>query len=203
MRIQHLDDQLSELRPKTPENADAAPSTTGNDADDDAFASLRTQYVVVHGELVLLLSWSQLNYQGLVKILKKHDKHSSLTLKNPLLRNALGQPFKSDEVLKGLVAKAEQRFTELGRREASAQPTEGVALLALGTEDLANDPDAELTEELRRRTEAALLSWQSLRPGAGGELPPGLGDDEEEEDSDDERAAAAEAPAAKRARTSS
>ena len=149
----------------------------------------------MHGELVLLLSWSQLNYQGLVKILKKHDKHSSLTLKNPFLQNALQQPFKSDGVLKQLVDKAEQRFLELSKTCSMVSSNE---LLALAQPQ---DPDAECTEDLKRRTEAALTSWQSLtRPGTANADGHNNDDDDDDDDSDDDEPAGA-GNTAKRART--
>ena len=35
---------------------------------------IRSQFIDLHGELVLLLHWSIVNYAGILKILKKHDK---------------------------------------------------------------------------------------------------------------------------------
>ena len=41
--------------------------------------------------MVLLLHWSSLNYVGITKILKKHDKCTGLLLRSPYLRNVLRQ----------------------------------------------------------------------------------------------------------------
>jgi SPX domain protein involved in polyphosphate accumulation len=69
-----------------------------------------------HGELVLLEHWCSLNYAALVKILKKHDKRSSLSLRLPILVNVLRQPFYSTEVLSQLVRTTEERFHALAAR---------------------------------------------------------------------------------------
>jgi SPX domain protein involved in polyphosphate accumulation len=69
--------------------------------------SLRNESVHVHGELVLLLHWCELNYIGLVKILKKHDKKTGLLLRSPYLANVVQQPFCSTTFLKRLVKQVE------------------------------------------------------------------------------------------------
>ena len=56
-----------------------------------------------HGELVLLEHWTNLNYAALVKILKKHDKRSNLSLRSPILGNVLQQPFYNVEVLTAMI----------------------------------------------------------------------------------------------------
>lgn len=50
---------------------------------------------------------------ALVKILKKHDKRSSLSLRSPYLVSVLQQPFYSTEVLSQLIVKVEGRFRKL------------------------------------------------------------------------------------------
>eukprot|EP00850_Spirogloea_muscicola_P020426 SM000216S06552 [mRNA] locus=s216:2323:4541:+ [translate_table: standard] len=64
---------------------------------------LRRKIVTCHGLMVLLENYSFLNYIGMVKILKKHDKHVGTPLKLPYLQNVLRQPFNSTAVLKQLV----------------------------------------------------------------------------------------------------
>lgn len=81
-----------------------------------------------HGELVLMEHWVSLNYTALVKILKKHDKRSTLSLRSPFLVSVLQQPFYSTEVLSQLITKTEARFRKLNavemtdaeRRESAA-----------------------------------------------------------------------------------
>ena len=72
-----------------------------------------------HGELVLMEHWVSLNYTALVKILKKHDKRSNLSLRSPFLVSVLQQPFYSTEVLTQLITKTESRFRKLNALIAS------------------------------------------------------------------------------------
>lgn len=58
--------------------------------------------------MVLLLHWSLLNYNAVVKILKKHDKRTGLLLRAPFLANVLQQPFYSTANIDRLVKKAEE-----------------------------------------------------------------------------------------------
>ena len=48
--------------------------SSGSPAGSEALHTLGTAFASAHGEMVLLLHWSSLNYAGLTKILKKHDK---------------------------------------------------------------------------------------------------------------------------------
>ena len=136
-----------------------------------------------HGELVLLEHWCSLNYAALVKILKKHDKRSSLSLRLPILVNVLRQPFYSTEILSQLVRSTETRFHTLaGRlREVSAAAAAGGAggagappdgeepapppptLMQLETPsvDAAPAPDEEAS--MLARTRAALSCWEELK----------------------------------------
>ncbi|KAJ9559261.1 hypothetical protein OSB04_013875 [Centaurea solstitialis] len=69
----------------------------------------------LHGEIVLLLNYSWLNYTGLVKILKKHDKLSGALLRLPFIQKVLKEPFYETDVLNYLVKKCdtmlEQNFS--------------------------------------------------------------------------------------------
>lgn len=49
------------------------------------------QMVDFHGELVLLLHWSLVNYAAVAKILKKHDKLTGSRLRAPVLASVLHQ----------------------------------------------------------------------------------------------------------------
>lgn len=51
----------------------------------------RRQMVDFHGELVLLLHWSLVNYAAVAKILKKHDKLTGSRLRAPVLASVLHQ----------------------------------------------------------------------------------------------------------------
>lgn len=127
-----------------------------------------------------------------MKILKKHDKRSSLALRLPILVNVLRQPFYSTEILSQLVRATEQRFHDLAARlrqagcdagGASVQGEgdgNGVALPPLmqplppppeGDDEV--PPEAEVS--MNARTRAALLCWEALRKSQSlGQPQPGL-----------------------------
>ena len=83
-----------------------------------------------HGELVLLEHWCSLNYAALVKILKKHDKRSSLSLRLPILVSVLRQPFYSTEILSQLVKATEGRFHALAARLRATEEAAAAAAAA-------------------------------------------------------------------------
>ena len=127
-----------------------------------------------HGELVLMEHWVSLNYTALVKILKKHDKRSNLSLRSPFLVSVLQQPFYSTEVLTQLITKTESRFRKLNALIASR----GNEAEANGSETnghLANGADAEDNEDVvatvstaevslsLSRTKAAMECWNGLK----------------------------------------
>ncbi|KAL7181909.1 hypothetical protein ACSBR1_040757 [Camellia fascicularis] len=65
------------------------------------------EIVDFHGEMVLLLNYSALNYTGLVKILKKYDKRSGALIRLPFIQKVLQQPFFTTDVLNQLVKECE------------------------------------------------------------------------------------------------
>ena len=128
----------------------------------------------IDGELVLMEHWVSLNYTALVKILKKHDKRSNLSLRSPFLVSVLQQPFYSTEVLTQLITKTESRFRKLNALIASR----GNEAEANGSETnghLANGADAEDNEDVvatvstaevslsLSRTKAAMECWNGLK----------------------------------------
>ena len=88
-------------------------------ADDD---TLRSAFVDLHGEMVLLLHWSLVNYAGVAKILKKHDKilGSEGRPLHPYLAKVLRQPFTSTEGISRLVKAAEGHVQRLSSTAADA-----------------------------------------------------------------------------------
>ncbi|GFR41498.1 hypothetical protein Agub_g2192 [Astrephomene gubernaculifera] len=74
----------------------------------DHLHEIKARLVQFHGEMVLLLHWSLLNYAAVVKILKKHDKRSGVLLRAPYLANVLQQPFSSTTIMSRLAKRAEQ-----------------------------------------------------------------------------------------------
>ncbi|KAL5074322.1 hypothetical protein RYX36_013306 [Vicia faba] len=77
------------------------------DYSDAELMSLGREIVDFHGEMVLLENYSALNYTGLVKIIKKHDKRTGALLRLPFIQDVLNQPFFETDVLNSLVKECE------------------------------------------------------------------------------------------------
>lgn len=102
-----------------------------------------------HGELVMLLNWSQLNYQAVAKLLKKHDKVTLGSLKETLLNHVLRMPFCSTGVLSRLA-----RLVEKLHKDAFEQYCAEAAHPEL------NPPS------ITQRVEHALKTWEFLATSA-------------------------------------
>ncbi|KAK9814479.1 hypothetical protein WJX72_006578 [[Myrmecia] bisecta] len=121
-------------------------------AGDEERSALRTKFVDLHGEMVLLLHWSLLNYAAVVKILKKHDKRTGVLLRAPFLANVLQQPFYSTEGISRLVRAAEDQVRALSRQPDESESSD----ISDGERSRRNKA------ELFKRTQAALGMWREL-----------------------------------------
>lgn len=115
---------------------------SGYEAHEAEFQALAVHLARFHGEVVMLENWCFLNYAGLVKILKKHDKQSRLALRSPILVKVLRQPFYSTEVLRGLVKRTEERF-----RSVSEHIRERRALSSGAADPLVVPPETDAAPE--------------------------------------------------------
>lgn len=79
----------------------------------DEMIKIRKEIVDFHGEMVLLENYSALNYTGLVKILKKHDKRTGILLRSPFIQKVLQQPFFTTDLLYKLVKECETLLDRL------------------------------------------------------------------------------------------
>ena len=120
----------------------------------------RKAFADFHGELVLLEHWTSLNYTALVKILKKHDKRSSLRLRSPFLVSALQQPFCSTEVLTQLIKKTEARFRKLHDLTSEVEAAERERN---GGEANASPSRPAKTPAAVARTRAAISCWDGMK----------------------------------------
>ncbi|XP_058201814.1 SPX domain-containing protein 1-like [Rhododendron vialii] len=102
--------------------------TEVQDSNEDLI-TIGKEIVDFHGEMVLLLNYSALNYTGLVKILKKYDKRSGALIRLPFIQKVLQQPFFTTDILNKLVKDCEtilDRFFSTNEQLASSyQATEG------------------------------------------------------------------------------
>mmetsp|Transcript_27818 Transcript_27818/g.33758 ORF Transcript_27818/g.33758 Transcript_27818/m.33758 type:complete len:278 (-) Transcript_27818:1259-2092(-) len=129
-----------------------------------SLSDLRKAFIQFHGDVILLQHWSALNYAALVKILKKHDKNSSLTLRSSFLQKVLHQPFYNTEVLMKLVHQAEEAHKNILDKQLELGGSGARELLRMPFDtDLSVSPDVEVDEAFMRRAEEALRTWQRVK----------------------------------------
>jgi len=92
-----------------------------------AVRSMRSRFVDLHGELVLLLHWSIMNYAGTLKILKKHDKLLGGHSQQGLLGAILSMPFTSTSSITDMASSAEMYVKRLGGKQSPADEECGSA----------------------------------------------------------------------------
>lgn len=92
---------------------------------------IRKEIVNAHGEMVLLENYSALNYTGLVKIIKKHDKKTGTFLRMPFIQNVLQEPFFATDIVCRLVHECEANLQVLFSFPHAS--TEDAADLDVGT----------------------------------------------------------------------
>ncbi|KAL6641161.1 hypothetical protein ACP70R_019342 [Stipagrostis hirtigluma subsp. patula] len=121
---------------------------------------VRKEIVDLHGEMVLLLNYSAINYTAswLAKIVKKYDKRTGRLLRLPFIEKVLGQPFFGTELISGLVRECEATM------EAVFDAGEGRA--GAGTRVPVVAAAATAEQSIFRNTVAALVTMGELRSGS-------------------------------------
>ena len=130
---------------------------------------LRAELVEYHGEIVLMLNWSMLNYTALVKLLKKHDKLTGNQLQKSFLANAMQQPFKSTKLMHSILEDVEitlKKINDFGDKslntEKHAQELPKVYVAAdQQVEEL--DSGGEELSEVLKQTCVAIQAWNKIR----------------------------------------
>ncbi|XP_077221466.1 SPX domain-containing protein 3-like [Tasmannia lanceolata] len=117
---------------------------------------LRKDIVNFHGEMVLLVNYSIVNYTGLAKILKKYDKHTGGLLRLPFIEKVLQEPFFTTDLISKLVMECENTmelvFPIITEEGGSNEQNEG---------EMNNAMVAE--ESIFRNTVAALVTMREMR----------------------------------------
>ena len=136
--------------------------------------SIRSRFADLHGELVLLLHWSVMNYAGTLKILKKHDKLLGGHSQQDLLGTILNMPFTSTASVAALASSAETYVKKLSDQtdvnlthssEASAERANSLRELMDEAERWAEEQDGGNTV-LLGKTRAALDMLTQLQSSA-------------------------------------
>ncbi|KAG8384675.1 hypothetical protein BUALT_Bualt04G0142700 [Buddleja alternifolia] len=129
---------------------------------------IRKDFVSIHGEMVLLKSYSSLNFAGLIKILKKYDKRTGSFMSLPFTQFAFHQPFFTTDPLTNLVRECEENLEILFPMEAEVVESNGeqtgttptdMSNALLGT----NVTLGEETIDIYRSTIAAISAIQRLK----------------------------------------
>lgn len=155
--------------------------------------NIKRDIVDFHGEMVLLMNYSALNYTGLAKILKKYDKRTGALIRLPFIQKVLQEPFFTTDLLNTFVKECEAMLDRLfpsnknrnldeDKSEPTTSETNGSDLLRL-PKDLS---EIEYMESLyMKSTVSALRVLKEIRSGSSTvsvfSLPPlqasGLEDD--------------------------
>ncbi|XP_020239736.1 SPX domain-containing protein 3 [Cajanus cajan] len=123
----------------------------------EEMARIRKDIVDFHGEMVLLVNYSNINYIGLAKILKKYDKRTKRLLRLPFIQKVLEQPFFTTDLISKLVRECESIIDAVFPAEKEAERAKEAITVA--------------GEGIFRNTVAALLTMQEMRKGSSTQSP--------------------------------
>jgi SPX domain protein involved in polyphosphate accumulation len=102
IRLSILEEKTDEMKERRALSGSACERSTHDEVID-----VQSKVVTLHGEMVLLMNYSSLNYVGLLKILKKYDKVTKSNLRQLICASLLQQqPFFSIASLKKMVARS-------------------------------------------------------------------------------------------------
>ncbi|XVE76924.1 hypothetical protein DITRI_Ditri13aG0019600 [Diplodiscus trichospermus] len=121
----------------------------------DEMSKIRKDIVDFHGEMVLLENYSNINYTGLAKILKKYDKRTGGLLRLPFIQKVLQQPFFTTDLVSKLVQECENTIDEVFPVEEEEK-----------TKEKRREAITVAGKGIFRNTVAALLTMQEIRRGS-------------------------------------
>ncbi|KAL6125935.1 hypothetical protein ACLB2K_073986 [Fragaria x ananassa] len=118
---------------------------------------LRKDIVDLHGEMVLLVNYSNINYTGLAKILKKYDKRTGALLCLPFIQEILEQPFFTTDLISKLVKECKGTINTVFPVEEEEEEERKIEVREAMT---------VTGEGIFRNTVVALLTMQEIRRGS-------------------------------------
>ncbi|KAJ9556583.1 hypothetical protein OSB04_011197 [Centaurea solstitialis] len=140
-----------ELQQRIKRVKESEPSSQGEY--EEEMSRIRKDIVDFHGEMVLLVNYSNINYTGMAKILKKYDKRTGGLLRLPFIQKVLEQPFFTTELISKLVKECEATIDELFPMVVVAEEMKESAITMVG-------------EGIFRNTVAALMTMKEIRKGS-------------------------------------
>lgn len=121
----------------------------------EEMGKIRKDVVDFHGEMVLLENYSNINYTGLAKILKKYDKRTGGVLRLLFIQKVLEQPFFTTDIVSKLVKECESLIDAFFPAKVEEKQRELVSeAVNLGRQGIF------------RNTVAALMTMQEIRRGS-------------------------------------
>lgn len=161
IRLQELKERIERVK----EKSRGQPNVASRSEFSDEMLQIRKDFVTIHGEMVLLKNYSSLNFTGLVKILKKHDKRTGGLLRLPFTQRALHQPFFTTDPLTRLVRECEANLELLFPIEAEVIESTPQNQTVIHSQSSASEASSlqEDTLEIYRSTLAAMKAIQGLR----------------------------------------
>uniref|UniRef100_A0A0D3HD91 SPX domain-containing protein n=1 Tax=Oryza barthii TaxID=65489 RepID=A0A0D3HD91_9ORYZ len=127
---------------------------------------VRKEIVDLHGEMVLLLNYSAVNYTGLAKILKKYDKRTGRLLRLPFIEKVLRQPFFTTELISRLVRDCEATMEAIFTSSVATTAMAGDRRTWKGCSGDAGMAPMADQQGIFRNTVAALATMEELRSGS-------------------------------------
>ncbi|KAK3435113.1 SPX domain-containing protein 3 [Eucalyptus grandis] len=124
----------------------------------EEMTKIRKDIVDFHGEMVLLMNYSNINYTGLAKILKKYDKQTGGLLRLPFIQKVLEQPFFTTDLVSKLIKECESTIDAVFPME--------VHEMARPDGEAAGVSDSVPGEGIFRNTVVALRTMQEMRKGS-------------------------------------
>ncbi|KAL3629396.1 SPX domain [Castilleja foliolosa] len=114
IRFQALKERIEQVKERATQDGLLSSETEFS----EDMMEIRKDFVAIHGEMVLLKTYSSLNFAGLIKILKKYDKRTGELLSLPFTQIAFHQPFFTTQPLTRLVRECEENLEILFPLEA-------------------------------------------------------------------------------------
>ncbi|PON61152.1 SPX domain-containing protein [Parasponia andersonii] len=122
----------------------------------EEMGKIRKDIVDFHGEMVLLENYSNINYTGLAKIVKKYDKRTGGILRLPFIQKVLKQPFFTTDLVSKLVKECESIID-------AVFPVEEQDLREIRE---ASEAVTVADQGIFRNTVVALMTMQEIRRGS-------------------------------------
>ncbi|CAL9191691.1 unnamed protein product [Musa hybrid cultivar] len=116
------------------------------------YGRIGTEMVNLHGEMVLLVNYSSVNYTGLAKILKKYDKRTGGLLRLPFIEKVLEQPFFTTDLISKLVKDCESTMDSMFPAAAATAARDEAVMM--------------VEQRVFRNAVAALVTMRELRRGS-------------------------------------